>query len=675
MAQLIPPPRRHRHHYHGVLAPNSPLRSKIAALANKEISPNNFSEKTSESLENASDSCTFASCQNEKSEQTEESPKIQTFLCLKISDQAFNVSEMPLLSKKEIAEIFEEVALFLELNGENPIRIQAYQTVARSLLNSEKNLDEMIRDHTLTELEGIGTDFAEEIAMLVETGHLPYYDQLKRSIPEDFYELHKVRGLSPKMIRIFYKTLKIDSIEKLKDACEAGDIANLPGFGKERQKKILNVIAHYEKFQKEHLWWETMEIASPILESLQQMKEVAKAVITGSYRRKMEIVNNLNFLVAASNPEPIIEKFTIRPEVRKVISTAKTKAKVLLSKGIQAELRIVSEEVFGFTLCSLTGSEKHKAELSKLAKTKGWSLNENGFKPLPGKAPFLHKKKGEESDVYDALGLVYVPPEMRENQGEIEAAKKGKIPTLVEVNDIRGTFHNHTTASDGTDNLLDMAMAAENLGWEYLGVSDHSKSFYQANGLSEETLLSQIEQIRKLNDSKQFKLTLFSGSECDILPDGTLDFPDSMLKKLDFVIVSVHNVLTQDEKTMTNRIIKAIEHPLSTMVGHITGRYLLRHPGYQVNVPKVIDACIANRKMIELNGNPQRLDMDWRFWHAASEKGLLCCINTDAHSTEGHRFVLSGVNIARKGWLQKHQIFNTLPLAEIIKYFRRKVDY
>jgi len=562
------------------------------------------------------------------------------------------------MNKKEIAEIFEEMALFLEINDENPLRIQAYKSAAQSLLSSEKDLTLMIREGALTELDGIGTDFAEEISTLAKTGHLPHYDQLKRSIPENFYELFKIRGLGPKKIRILYETLKIDSVEKLREACEAGDLTNIPGFDEQSNLDLLKMLTHYENTHKKCLWWEAMEIALPILESIKQIKEVSKAEITGKYRRRMETVSSLDFLVASPNPQPILLWFINQPAVKKVISSDSTTAKIRLPNGIQSELKIVPEEHFAFTLLSSTGSTKHITKLSERASQKGWSLIEMGL-----------KKKATETDIYKALDLTYIPPEIREARGEIEAAAKGDIPTLVEVKDLRGTFHNHTTASDGINSLLDMAIAAERLGWEYLGISDHSKSNYQANGLNENGLLNQIEQIQELNDSKRLKLKVFSGSECDILPNGTLDFPDSLLKKLDYVIVSIHNSLSQDKKALTNRLIKAIEHPLSTMIGHITGRSLLTHAGYEVDLQKVIDACIANRKMIELNGNPQRLDMDWRLWHAASEKGLLCCLNTDAHSIDGHRFVLAGVNIARKGWLQKQHIFNTRPLKEIIRYF------
>jgi DNA polymerase (family 10) len=338
---------------------------------------------------------------------------------------------------------------------------------------------------------------------------------------------------------------------------------------------------------------------------------------------------------------------------------------------MQVDLRIVPEDQFGFALCYFTGSKEHNIKIRNRSLKKGWSLSEYGFEPIKGKSSAFLKKHATEADIYEALDLPYIQPELREDLGELEAAERKKLPSLIEESDIRGTFHNHTTASDGRSTLKEMIESAEKRGWEYLGITDHSKSSFQANGLSEELLFKQIEEIKKINGSKTYKIRVFSGTECDILSDGKLDFSDSVLKKLDFVIASVHSALTQDEKTMTKRIIRAIEHPCVTMLGHITGRLLLKREGYKVDIEKVIDACIANHKIIEINGNPQRMELDWRFWRAAKEKGLLCCINTDAHAVSNHAFIQCGVNVARKGWLEKSDVLNTRPLKEILKYLDR----
>ena len=334
-----------------------------------------------------------------------------------------------------------------------------------------------------------------------------------------------------------------------------------------------------------------MLIAMPILNELRKLKGVKKAEIAGSLRRKLETVGDLDFVVAASKPDPIMNWFTSNPSVEAVIAHGPAKSSVRLSGGIQAELRIVPEKQFGFVLCYSTGSKPHNIKLRQIALARGFSLSEWDLKiedPL-SKNPFPKTKKEiTENDIYHALGMSYIPPELREDAGEIEAAQKGKIPKLVEEKDIRGTFHVHTSASDGRFPLEEMVKEADIIGWEYIGITDHSKSSFQANGLDEKALLNQIQHIRHLNASKTYKVHVFSGTECDILPTGKLDFPDDLLKELDFVIVSVHSAMSQDEKTMTKRLIRAIEHPYSTMVGHVTGRRLLKREAYALDIQKSI---------------------------------------------------------------------------------------
>jgi DNA polymerase (family 10) len=327
-----------------------------------------------------------------------------------------------------------------------------------------------------------------------------------------------------------------------------------------------------------------------------------------------------------------------------------------------------------------TGSKDHNVQMRQRALTRGLSLSEWGLVPAEGEG--TAKKKAEdrsqrtaaktEAELFAALGLRFVPPELREGLGEIELAERGDFPRLIEAGDIRGAFHNHTTASDGRNTLAEMTATAEALGWEYLGIADHSKSSYQANGLNEERLAQQVEEIRALNASKRFKTHVFTGVECDILADGRLDFDDAVLGQLDYVVASVHNAFAQDEAAMTSRIVKAIEHPCTTMLGHVTGRLLLRREGYRVDVAKTIDAAIAHGVIIELNASPWRLDMDWRHWRRAVERGLLCAINPDAHETEGLLHVRAGVNIARKGGLQKEAVLNTRSLAAVMDYFKQR---
>ena len=572
------------------------------------------------------------------------------------------------MDKKEIATVFEEIAFLLELKAENPFRVRAYRNAALAILNLDEDLQKVIKEERLTEIPGIGEDLAEKITTLFKTGRLPFYEKLKKSAPPGVSELMQIQGLGPKKIMTLYKKLKIHSIKALKEACLKNKVAALPRFGKKTQDNILNAITHREVYGQRHLWWNAVAIVTSLLEGFQKLKGVKKVEIAGSFRRKLETVGDLDFVIASSKPKPIMDWFISHPLVASVLAKGETKSSVRLKEGMQVDLRIVPEEQFGSALCYSTGSREHTIRIRQMALKKGWSLSEWGITSKKNKKM---QAMETENALYKALGLSYIAPELREDRGEFEAAAKGKLPKLIEEEDIRGTFHNHTTSSDGKNTLQEMVTAAQKLGWEYIGISDHSKSSFQANGMTEERLHKQVEQIRALNASKKFRLHIFTGVECDILPNGALDFSDKVLKALDYVIVSVHSVFNQDEKTMTKRLIRAIEHPYSTMVGHVTGRILLKREGYRVNIQKVIDACIANGKIMELNATPNRLDMDWRFWHSAAEKGLLCCINTDAHSTDHLEFFRAGVNAARKGWLEKKQVINTLPLKELQKLLKK----
>src|SRR5690606_18391271 len=360
-----------------------------------------------------------------------------------------------------------------------------------------------------------------------------------------------------------------------------------------------------------------------------------------------------------------------------------TKASVRFSSGLQADLRLVPPEQFVFALHHFTGSKDHNVQMRQRALSRGLSLSEWGLEPAEGEGTVKSKAAARqtraeagrietEAELFRVLGLHEIPPALREGLGEIEAAEAGPLPRLVEASDLRGAFHNHTTASDGRNTLSEMAAAADALGWEYLGIADHSKSSFQANGLNEARVAAQVEEIGKLNASARFRTHLFTGIECDILPDGRLDFSDEVLATLDYVVASVHSVFSQSEEEMTARIIRAIENPQVTMLGHVTGRILLRRDEYRVNVSKVLDAALANGVIVELNASPWRLDLDWRLWRRAAERGILCAINPDAHDGASLGHVRAGVNSARKGWLQPEHILNTRPLEEVKTYFAQR---
>jgi DNA polymerase (family X) len=585
------------------------------------------------------------------------------------------------VTKNEIADVMTEIATLLELKGENPFKVRAYQTGARALEGIEEDeLTRLIEKEELQSVKGIGDALGQKITELRTTGRLEFYEKLKASVEPGLVQMLQIPGLGPKKIRALRDKLSIMDIEGLTQACNDGRVAELDGFGAKTQEKILAGIKNREAYGRRHLWWEAAAIAEPIVKGLRELPQVRRAEAAGSLRRGMETVGDVDFIVAATEIGPVVDWFVALPGVKEVTAKGETKASVRFENGLQADLRIVPEEQFAFALHHFTGSKDHNVQMRQRALARGLSLSEWGLVTAEGEGT-VKKKAGEagqtfeirtEAELFATLGLAFIPPELREGMGEIETAERGELPPLVELTDLRGAFHNHTTASDGRNTLAEMTAACDALGWEYLGVADHSKSSFQANGLSEERLLAQIAEIRALNESKRFKTHVFAGVECDILADGRLDFDDPVLLQLDYVVASVHNLFAQDEATMTARIIKAIEHPCTMMLGHLTGRLLLRREGYRVDVAKTIDAAIANGVIIELNASPWRLDLDWRHWRKAAERGLLCAINPDAHDTASLGHVRAGVNVARKGGLGKENVFNTRPLAGVIAHFQSR---
>ena len=576
------------------------------------------------------------------------------------------------MDKNDIIGVLDLIGTMLEIKGENPFKVRAYFSGSRTLQTLEEDLGTVIEEGRLGDIPGIGKALTEKIETLFTTGELEFLDKLKASVPDGLLELLEVPGLGGKKINALHKKLGIDSIESLTQACNDGRVAELKGFGTKTQDKILSGIENREAYAARHLWWDARRVADRILPGLQGLPEVDRVEAAGSLRRGMETVGDLDFLVASSKPEPIMEWFTQMEGIVEVTAHGDTKSSVRFEGGMQADLRVVPSEQFYFALHHFTGSKDHNVRMRQKALSMGLSLSEWGLRPEEEKDSSRSQGTVEahsEEDIFKTLGLAYIPPSLREGMGEVEAAEKNELPELLELEDLRGCFHNHTTASDGRNTLEEIAAEADKRGWQYLGVADHSKSSFQANGLDEARLEKQVEAIRVLNESGSFSSRIFAGSEVDILSGGTLDFSDSVLETLDYVVASVHNGLTQDEETMTNRIIKALEHPKVTMLGHVSGRLLLKREASKMNIQKIIDAAIANHKIIELNANPMRLDMDWRHWRKAAEKGLLCAINPDAHALPHYDFQLTGVNIARKGWLTRKHVFNTRSLGEVTQYF------
>ena len=574
-----------------------------------------------------------------------------------------------MMEKNDIARVLDEIATFMELTGENPFKIRAYSAGARILENMTEDLGELIDTGKLADIPGLGEALVDKITTLRRDGVLPFHQKLKASIPSGLLEVMQIPGLGPKKVRALWTLLAVEDLVKLKEVCESGAVAELKGFGAKTQDKILEGIKNRIAYGKRHRWYEAAAIAEPILAGLRALPQVSLAESAGSLRRARETVGDLDFLVASSEPKPIMDWFVAYPGVKEVTAHGETKSSVRFENGLQADLRVVPAEQFYFALHHFTGSKEHNVAMRHRALGRGLSMSEWGFKSVDEKTVAPGAKS--EAEVFRALGLPWIPPELREGNGEIDAAEAGQLPKLVQLSDLRGVFHNHTTESDGDHTLDQMAAAAEAHGWEYLGISDHSKSSFQAGGLDEIRLAKQLEDIAQLNASKKYRVRVLAGSEVDILKDGTLDFSDDVLARLDFVVASVHTLFTLDREAQTARIIMAIENEHVDMIGHLTGRLLNKREPYDVDIAKVIDAAAANDTIIELNSNPWRLDLDWRWWRRASEKGVLCSINPDAHDIDQLAFAAHGVRIARKGWLTPEQVLNTRSLPEVLSWLGR----
>jgi DNA polymerase (family 10) len=569
------------------------------------------------------------------------------------------------MNKDEIIGVFENIARLLELKGENPFKIRAYLHASKALETLAEPLEKLIAEERLVAVDGIGKATAEKIATLSTTGRLDYYNDLRDEFPPDILTIFDIQGLGGKKIKVLWDSLKIHSITGLERACKDGRVATLPGFGEKTATNILKAIEHMRSHAGEFRYGDIAALAGSLLEDLRTHPEVGQAQIAGSFRRKKEIVRDLDFLVSTKKPEAVMEFFTTHPMVENILAHGATKSSVILQNGIQCDLRAVTAAEFPFALNYFTGSKEHNVRMRSRALSRGWSLNEYRFSAAEGRElrePLPEIQ--EEADIYRALDLDPIEPELRENHGEIEAAEKHALPRLIEWSNLRGAFHNHTTESDGRSSLEDMVAAAKELGLEYLGIADHSKASFQANGLDEKRLAAQVARIAEINATEK-DIHIFAGTECDILKDGSLDFSDEILASLDYVVGSIHSSFTMPAAEMTKRIIRAIENPHITMLAHPTGRLLLGREPYQLDIPAILDAAAATGTFIELNANPRRLDLDWRWWQMAKEKGVKCVINPDAHSTAGLQDLIFGIGIARKGWLTKDDVLNTLPLAQV----------
>jgi DNA polymerase (family X) len=581
------------------------------------------------------------------------------------------------MDKGQVAEVLVNIGTLLELKGENPFKTRAYQNAARTIETLNEPLEKVVAEARLGELRGIGEALQQKITELVTTGRLQYYEDLKAATPPGLVAMLDIPGLGPKKIKALHDELGIESVEQLEQACKDNKISGLKGFGEKTQANILEGIDRRRAYASRHLLSEALQAADPLLEALRSHPEVIRCSPAGSLRRNREVIGDIDLLASSKRPAEVIDFFTSQPGIVKVLAKGETKASVLLEGGIQSDLRVVSDAEYSSALMYFTGSKEHNIVMRQRAIARGLRLNEYGLfrSKEETRDPKLLVKCRTEEEIFEKLGLHYIPPEMREDTGEIALAEKGPLPRLIEWTDLKGSLHNHSTWSDGHQRPEEIAQSMRELGLAYWGITDHSKSAFQANGLDAARVRQQLKEIASVNamlakEGTEFRL--LTGTEVDILKDGKLDFPDDLLAELDVVIASIHSSFGQTEAETTQRLIAAAQNPYVHILGHLTGRLLLEREPYKVDQRAVIDACAETGTWIELNAHPMRFDLDWRLWPYAKSKGVKCVINCDAHRLSDAGFLRLGAGIARKGWLTKEDVVNTLPLKALLKELGRK---
>ncbi len=564
------------------------------------------------------------------------------------------------MNNKDIALSLEEMATLMELNGENAFRIRSYSNAVRQIELLKEPVTTLIENGTLDSVRGIGQKLAENITVLVETGKLPGLDELKSEIPEGLLEILEVPGLGAKRVRAIYEALGIADVDALAKACEAGDIEQLSGFGKKTAQNILQGVSYLQKHRGRFLSRTAQAEAENLRGFLKDLPGVIRLEVTGSVRRKMETSKDVDIVVSCADPQALGDAFANHQSVEEVTGKGDTKVSVILESGMSVDLRMVTDDEFPYTIHHFTGSKEHNTLMRQRAKERGWKLNEYGL--FDGETGIACE---DEKALFAALGLAYIPPELREGLGEIEAAEKGQLPKLVTEKDLQGTLHVHTTYSDGRNTVEEMAKAALELGYSYIGICDHSKAAAYANGLNEARVRAQWAEIDNVNETLN-GIRVLKGIEVDILGDGRLDFDDEFLAEFDVVVASIHSKFSMSETEATERVIRAIENPHVDILGHLTGRLLLSREGYPLNIRAVIDAAAETHTAIEINANPARLELDWRHLAYAKEKGVKIPINTDAHHILGLSDMHFGVGIARKGGLEVGDVQNALCLTDFL---------
>ncbi len=567
------------------------------------------------------------------------------------------------MKNREIAEIFETMANILEFQGEMPFKVNAYRKAAQILRDLARDVSEMDEKELLS-IPGIGERLAKKIHEYVTTGKIKKYEELRSQVPEGVIKLMEIPGLGPKTVRLLYEKAGIDSVEALKKAIEEGKLLGLPRMGPRTIEKIKKGIQLYESISGRTPSGEALPLAEEPIEKIRHGTSVTRIMYAGSLRRFKETVGDIDILAVAEDGGRVIDFFVGLPDVQEILAHGDTKGSVILKqRNIQVDLRVVPEESFGAALQYFTGSRQHNIHLRTIAREKGLKISEYGI--FRG----TEKLGGErEEDIYEILGMQFIPPEMREDTGEIELAMEGRLPHVVSVEDIKGDLHVHSKYSDGTATISEIREAAAKLGYQYIAITDHSPSQRIAHGVSPDLLMKKLEEIRRLNELEGPRL-LF-GTEVDILRDGSLDYPEEVLKEFDIVVASVHSGFNDPEEVMTKRLIAAIENPYVDIIGHPTGRLIGEREAYRVDMDRVVEAALKYDKALEINSHYKRLDLNDVHTRKAVTAGVKLAISTDAHHTDQLPLIRFGVGIARRGWAVPTLVVNTWEFGKLIEWIK-----
>ncbi|HEV8352866.1 MAG TPA: DNA polymerase/3'-5' exonuclease PolX [bacterium] len=569
------------------------------------------------------------------------------------------------MQNRAVAAMFNDIADMLEIKAESPFRINAYRRAARALEGVSEDIAAMAERGGLTEITGVGKSTADKIVEFLRTGTCAYYEELKAQLPAGITTLMTVSEVGPKTALLLHERLGITTIDELERACREHQVQSLPRLGPKTEENILKGIALRRRSTARLPLGQVLPLAQEIVQTLKAVKGVSQVSVAGSLRRMKEDIGDVDLLVTSSKPDAVMEAFTRWPRVAQVLAKGPTRSSVVLDTGVQADVRVVPRASFGAALQYFTGSKDHNVKVRERGVRRGLKINEYGVFEVDGEKRIAGKT---EEEVYNTVGMPWIPPEIREDEGEVELAERGKLPALIRLNDIRGDLQMHTRWSDGTETLEAMARAAKDLGYEYVAVTDHSQSLKFVGGVPVDELRNNTRAVKRASD--KVGIAVLMGTECDILPDGRLDYPDEVLADLDVVVASVHTRFKMPAEEMTARLVRAMENPHVDILGHPTGRLLGSRESYDVDIGLLIDGARRTGTALEINASPDRLDLRDVQAKLAKERGVLLVISTDAHSRYDLRFMEYGIGVARRAWLEPKDVLNTRPLKKLQEWLR-----